>query len=93
MIPVVLNKTRIPSLTCDEVYIGRPSKWGNPFIIGKDGTRAEVIEKYEHYIRKNKKLMEDLWELKGKNLVCFCAPLACHGDILLRLANKDEEQE
>lgn len=48
-----------------DIYIGRPSKWGNPFSIGKDGTRKEVIEKYEKYILENEELMNDLHELEG----------------------------
>jgi len=68
-----------------DVYIGRPSKWGNPFKIGRDGNRAEVIEKYEAYIRKTPKLMEALPELEGKVLGCWCAPKACHGDVLVKL--------
>lgn len=70
-----------------DVYIGRPSKWGNPFVIGKDGTREEVVAKYEAYI-KTTELMNDLHELKGKTLGCWCSPKCCHGDVLLRLANK-----
>jgi hypothetical protein len=70
------------------VYIGRPSKFGNPFVIGRDGTREQVIAKYEAWIRANPTLMAAaLSELRGQNLVCFCAPLACHGDVLLRIAN------
>lgn len=70
-----------------DVYIGRPSKWGNPFIIGRDGTREEVIAKYEVWLKNNAELMAALPELKGKTLGCWCAPRACHGDVLLRLAN------
>ncbi len=70
-------------------YIGRPTKWGNPFVIGNDGTRADVIAKFEAYIRVRPALMQAAKnELKGKNLVCFCAPLACHGDVLERIANE-----
>ena len=69
---------------CD-VYIGRPSKWGNPFIIGKDGTRSQVIEKYKKWVRGQPDLMNALDELKGKKLGCFCKPKACHGDVLLML--------
>jgi len=68
-----------------DVYIGRPSKWGNPFSIGKDGTRGEVIEKYLEYILNNEELMDALPELKGKILGCWCAPAPCHGDILVGL--------
>lgn len=65
-----------------DIYIGRPSKWGNPFKIGRDGTREEVISKYEAYIMTQPKLIEALSELEGKVLGCYCKPLACHGDIL-----------
>lgn len=68
-----------------DVYIGRGSKWGNPFKIGRDGTRADVIRKYEDYILGRTDLLACLEELRGKRLGCFCAPLACHGDILKKL--------
>ncbi len=71
-----------------DVYIGRPSKWGNPFEIGKDGTRKEVIEKYRKYILLNKDLMNSLHELEGKVLGCWCKPQACHGDVLVELVEK-----
>ena len=74
-----------------DVYIGRPSKWGNPFVIGRDGTRADVIRKYEEYILSKPDLLADLHELRGKVLGCYCAPLPCHGDVLLRLANSKED--
>ncbi len=50
-----------------DVYIGRPSKWGNPFNIGRDGTREEVIAKYEKHL-KSSGLMDSIHELKGKVL-------------------------
>lgn len=62
---------------------------GNPFVIGKDGTREEVIQKFEKYLLSNSELMQKLPELKGKTLGCFCSPYPCHGDILLNLANKE----
>ena len=68
-----------------DVYIGRPSFWGNPFVIGKDGDRKTVIEKYEKWIRSQPNMMERLWELDGKVLGCWCKPQACHGDVLVRL--------
>lgn len=74
---------------CD-IYIGRPNKWGNPFSIGKDGTREEVIIKYEEWIRNNPELLKDLHELKGKTLGCWCSPKACHGDILIKLIKELE---
>lgn len=71
-----------------DVYVGRPSKWGNPFEIGKDGTREEVVAKYEAWIVKQPHLMGCLHELKGKRVACWCAPEKCHGEILVRLANE-----
>jgi hypothetical protein len=68
-----------------DVYIGRPSKWGNPFVIGKDGTRKEVIEKYRKWVLLQPDLLEKLSELKGKRLGCYCKPKKCHGDILVEM--------
>ena len=82
----VLNKKR-SGVPAGAVYIGRPSKWGNPFVIGKDGTRNEVIAKYRTHLLRDARLMATLPELRGKDLVCWCAPCACHGDVLLELAN------
>jgi hypothetical protein len=78
-----------------DVYIGRAmssqgfnaSKWGNPFKVGRDGTPAEVIAKYEAHLRSRPDLMAALPELRGKVLGCWCAPGTCHGDVLARLAN------
>lgn len=86
--PRVLNKRGGLLTPTNAVYIGRPSKWGNPFEIGRDGTRDEVIEKYRAYLNANPQLCLDaINELRGKDLVCWCAPKACHGDILLIVAN------
>lgn len=71
------------NLPDNAVYIGRPSKWGNPFIIGQDGTREEVVEKYREWIEEQPDLQLALDELEGKDLVCWCAPSPCHGDVLL----------
>ena len=83
----VLNK-RIHGIPRGAVYIGRPSIWGNPFVIGKDGSRDDVIAKYETWLLGNRKLVDQLAALAGKDLVCWCAPARCHGDVLVRLANK-----
>ena len=72
-----------------DIYIGRPSKWGNPFRIGKDGSREHVIQKYRDWILANSNLMAQLpLELKGKTLGCWCKPNACHGDVLAELADE-----
>lgn len=69
-----------------DVYIGRPSKWGNPYP-KEEGvrTRAEAINAYREYILANKELLADLHELEGKVLGCWCYPKSCHGDVLLEL--------
>lgn len=76
-----------------DVYVGRPSIWGNPFSIGKDGNRDEVIQKYKKYLLGNEDLMKLLPTLKRKILGCWCAPLPCHADIISELANAHSEEE
>ena len=76
-----------------DIYIGRGSKWGNPFVLGKDGNREEVIDKYEEWIRQQPDLMSSLNELKGKRLGCFCRPKKCHGDVLVKLVEEMEEED
>ena len=78
------------------VYIGRNRKgqpanpFGNPFTIPEDGNRQEVIEKFEAWFMGQPGLIERARrELKGRDLVCFCSPQACHGDVLLKIANMD----
>lgn len=71
-----------------DVYCGRPSKWGNPFHIGKDGTRKEVIAKFKTYLFESE-LINDIEELRGKVLGCWCKPLPCHCDILAKIANEN----
>jgi DNA polymerase elongation subunit (family B) len=85
-VPPPRRKTRVVNKRTEsfEVYIGRGSKWGNPFVIGKDGTRDEVIEKYRRWIVKQD-AFSDLNTLMGKTLGCFCKPKRCHGDVLVDL--------
>lgn len=68
------------------VYIGRGSPWGNPYVIGKDGTRDDVCDLFE----KNILPTLDVSKLAGKHLICFCAPHRCHGDAILKKANNTE---
>ena len=71
-----------------DVYVGRPTKWGNLFIIGKDGTREEVVAKYREWLLNQPELIEEARaELRGKVLACWCAPSACHADVLSEFAN------
>ena len=89
--PKVLNKHYQGSSPEPEnsVYVGRPSKWGNPYEIGNGYSREDVVKLYDLWIRNQRELLEDLAELKGKDLVCWCAPKLCHADILLARANGD----
>jgi hypothetical protein len=81
----------------DAVYIGRrmprfglaASKWANPFKIDRDTTREEIIVQYREYLLGKPELIAALPELRGKDLVCWCAPEPCHGDVLVELANYD----
>jgi hypothetical protein len=82
-----------------DVYIGRPSKWGNPFTHLSDRktkaefivrSREEAIGRYEEYLFSSG-LIADIEELRGKILGCWCKPKACHGDVLVRLLNTLDE--
>lgn len=77
-----------------DVYVGRgnASPWGNPFREGRDGTRDEVIAKYERWLKSKPELMAKLPQLRGKVLGCWCAPEPCHADVLLRLANEPQRR-
>ena len=82
-----------------DIYIGRPSEWGNPYSHLEDGTiakfkvknRDEAISKYREYLLSNKELMASLPKLKGKVLGCWCHPKKCHGDVLAELADLSGE--
>ena len=71
-----------------DVYIGRPGPWGNPFVIGEDGSRDEVIAKYRSHlwerVKASPEFVSKLASLHGKVLGCYCAPQPCHGDVLVR---------
>jgi hypothetical protein len=92
---MAMNKGRVVHCRLEpfDVYIGRPSKWGNRFVIGKDGDRAEVIQKYEAWLWTQPQLIEEAKaELAGKVLGCWCKTKtdpnqACHGDVLASIAN------
>jgi hypothetical protein len=80
---------------CD-VYIGRAcntggwdlaaSKWANPYRVAECGTVEAAVEKYRQYIMRTPSLLNDIGELRGKTLGCWCKPGPCHGDVLVKLA-------
>jgi len=83
-----------------DVYVGRGSKWGNPYthMEGttadfKVATREEAIANYREYIMNKPELFAQLPELKGKVLGCFCKPKSCHGDILKQLCEAHFPEE
>lgn len=79
--------TRVVNIRSEpfDLYIGRGSKWGNPYRIGEDGPRWMVIDKYRERLMRRPDLLADLHELSDKTLGCHCKPLACHGDVLIEL--------
>jgi len=84
----VVNRYRVNMGDPDIVYIGRGSMWGNPYIIGEDGTREEVVAKFGkllwNFMKSGSITKEDLLGLDSKRLACYCAPKACHGDMIKR---------
>ena len=85
--------TRVVNLSKEpyDVYIGRPGFWGNPFVIGRDGNRKEVLSKYREWVVNQPEIMSRLSELRGKTLGCFCKPQLCHGDVLAELADYEPD--
>ena len=72
-----------------DVYIGRPGPWGNPFRIDVVVTRADVIQEYRRWLLRRPELVERAKrELKGRVLGCWCAPNACHGDVLAEIVDE-----
>lgn len=74
-----------------DVFIGRPGKWGNPFRIGADGSRDQVIEKFREWLIRRPALLRDLDSLRGRVLGCRCVPHRCHGEVLAELADLGED--
>lgn len=88
-------KTKVVNIkkrTC-EIYCGRGSIYGNPFKIGRDGDRKQVISKYREYFYKrltDSKFRDSILSLKGKILGCYCKPLDCHLDVIVEYLESNE---
>lgn len=91
------KRERVPA---SAVYVGRPTKFGNPFS-HKSGTlarfqvasRDEAVDAFERYLLESPELMDAVKrELRGKDLVCWCAPLRCHADVLMKYANEEASE-
>jgi len=83
----VVNKRRAPLRAgVARIYVGRPSPLGNPFAIGRDGTREEVIEKYRAWLGTTDAALDELIRIRAIpgdiELECWCAPAACHADVI-----------
>lgn len=92
---VILYNKRTDKALLDSnaIYIGRPGPYGNPFKIGEihNGIRLNrimVLDCYEDWLLWSDQGQEVLKrakkELIGKNLICWCVPEACHGEILIK---------
>lgn len=67
-------------------YIGRPSVFGNPFYMHNEEQRAAVVTKYEAWVRKQPAVLEAIKALaEDAVLGCYCAPKACHGDVIVKI--------
>jgi len=69
-----------------DVYIGRPSLWGNPFHISPTCSRLQAVARYHAWILTQPALLAQVHTLRGKVLGCWCAPQLCHGSVLAQLA-------
>lgn len=97
--PRVLNLHR-DEISKNSLYIGRgvsgqPSILGNPYVIGQHGPREFVIPAYERDLKKDDEkiafIMREVRD-RGRDVVCFCAPKMCHGDIIIRIAAMSEAE-
>jgi polynucleotide 5'-kinase involved in rRNA processing len=98
------SQTKLVSLRSGksyDVYIGRPSIFGNPYTHIKDkntlaeyivSNRNEAIQKYEEYILNNQDLLEEIYKLEGKILACWCHEKKCHGDIIIKLIEEHSKK-
>lgn len=101
VINIVMSDTRVTNIKDNPdweaeggIYIGRgnyklglkQSIFHNPFKIGVDGTREEVVKKFEDYflerVFREEKFVQAVLGLEGKTLVCWCAPKRCHGEVM-----------
>lgn len=90
-LPRILSK-HVHGIPSGARFIGRGSVWGNPFIIGPNGTRPEVVANHKAWLLRRPLLLERIDELRGHDLVCFCCPRLCHGLTLRDLANRPRLQ-
>ena len=82
---IQLRRTKGWRMPPGTVKVDRTTKWGNPFVVGKDGHAAQCVALFEQHAATL-----PVEELRGKNLACWCRSSGpCHADVLLSLANKE----
>jgi hypothetical protein len=81
----------------DYIYMGRGSPYGNPYVIGRDGNRAQVIAKFRadflSKVSNEPDFAQKVLNLYGKTLGCYCKPLACHVDVIVEWIEKVRAEE
>ena len=90
----ILNRRNYSTLPEGAIPVSRGTPFGNPFLIGRDGDRKEVIDKYRiwfHRRLKNEQFKKDVIKLLGHDLVCWCAPLPCHAQVIVDWLRSREE--
>lgn len=89
-----VGKTRVVHVKKEpyDVYIGRPSIWGNPYSHKKGtnaqfhvATKKEAVARYKEYLLAQPLLVSQLHTLIGKRLGCWCKPGLCHGDVIIEV--------
>lgn len=100
-----LSRARGWRLPPNTVVVARPTPWGNPYVVGRNGTAARCVELYtellagyvlmspgvdfEACLAAQRHVREHIEELRGRNLACWCGSGPCHADVLLEIANAD----
>lgn len=89
--PILVNRHKCKTF---DLYIGRGSIWGNDnkVDLGKGHTRQIVVEMYRQDMYRKLEngaiKIEDFLALSGKTIACSCAPLVCHGDVIIDIFNE-----
>lgn len=88
---IQLKRVKGWRLPPNSIVVSRPSKWGNPFKIGKEFNVWQAVDKYREWLHARTAFQWEIKrELKGKNLACWCKASPCHADVLLEIANTDK---
>lgn len=86
---VQLRRVKGWKMPPNTVKVARPTRWGNPFVVGVDGDASACVESYRMMIENNRDYQLEVQRvLRGKNLACWCEKSPCHAEILIEWANK-----